>query len=137
MASEKEIANVIRITIVVLAIVAMSVAVFLPPILAAMNWLFSWLVPIFWVVIFGLFWKRDSKVAVVTLFSAWAVNSAWSFSSLPGMLNMPDVPNAYVTLAVTLSVGVTGNLLSSSKRRGYFKSPEYSAVMAPASRGQG
>jgi SSS family solute:Na+ symporter len=136
-ASEKEIAKVIRITIVVLAVVAMSVAAFLPPILAAMNWLFSWLVPIFWVVIFGLFWKRDSLVAVATLLSAWAANSAWSFSSLPSMLNMPDVPNAYITLAVTLIVGLTGNQLSSSKRGGYFKSPEYSAVMAPTSRGQG
>jgi len=131
-ASEKEIAKVIRITIVVLAIVAMSVAAFLPPILAAMNWLFSWLVPIFWVVIFGLFWKRDSLVALITLFSAWSANSAWSFSSLPDMLDLSGVPNAYVTLAVTLTVGVLGNFLSSSTRGGYFNSHGYRARMAPA-----
>jgi SSS family solute:Na+ symporter len=130
-ATEAEIAKVIRITIIVLALIAVSVAAFLPPILAAMNWLFSWLVPVFWVIVFGLFWKRDSTVAVATLVSAWIANSAWSFSSLPAALNMPDVPNAYVTLAVTLAVGILGNLLSSS-RGGYFASQEYSARLAQA-----
>ncbi len=123
-ASEDEMARVIRITIVALAVVAMSVAAFLPPILAAMNWLFSWLVPVFWVVVFGLFWKRNSTVAVVTLLSAWAANSAWSFSALPELLGMLEVPNAYVALAVTLSVGVIGNLTSSG-REAYFRSQEY------------
>jgi len=123
-ASEDEMARVIRITIVALAVVAMSVAAFLPPILAAMNWLFSWLVPVFWVVVFGLFWKRNSTVAVVTLLSAWVANSAWSFSALPEFLGMLEVPNAYVTLAVTLSVGVIGNLTSSG-REAYFRSQEY------------
>ena len=123
-ASEDEMARVIRITIVALAVVAMSVAAFLPPILAAMNWLFSWLVPVFWVVVFGLFWKRNSTVAVVTLLSAWAANSAWSFSALPELLGVLEVPNAYVTLAVTLSVGVIGNLTSSG-REAYFRSQEY------------
>lgn len=28
----------------------MFVTAYLPPILAAMNWLFSWLVPVFWIV---------------------------------------------------------------------------------------
>ena len=102
----------------------MSVAAFLPPILAAMNWLFSWLVPVYWVVVFGLFWKRNSTVAVVTLLSAWAAKSAWSFSALPELLGMLEAPNAYVTLAVTLSVGVIGNLTSSG-REAYFRSQEY------------
>ena len=128
-ATEAEMAKVIRITIIVLAVVAMSVAAFLPPILAAMNWLFSWLVPVFWVVVFGLFWKRNSTVAVLTLISAWVANSAWSFSSLPTLLNMDDVPNSYVTLAVTFSVGVVGNLIGSG-REAYFRSQEYFARRA-------
>jgi SSS family solute:Na+ symporter len=128
-ATEAEMAKVIRITIIVLAVVAMSVAAFLPPILAAMNWLFSWLVPVFWVVVFGLFWKRNSTVAVLTLIAAWVANSAWSFSSLPTLLNMDDVPNAYVTLVVTLSIGVVGNLFGSG-REAFFRSQEYFARRA-------
>lgn len=123
-ATEADMARVMRITIVILAVIAMSVAAFLPPILAAMNWLFSWLVPVFWVVIFGLFWKRSSAVAVTTLVAAWIANSAWSFSELPQLLGMPDAPNAYVTLAVTLAVGIGGNLMAVG-RSGYFNTAEY------------
>ncbi len=128
-ATEEEMARVMRITIVVLAVIAMSVAAFLPPILAAMNWLFSWLVPIFWVIIFGLFWKRNSAVAVTTLIAAWIANSAWSFTGLSELLGMPEVPNAYVTLAVTLTIGVIGNLVTDG-RDGYFGTAAYRARMA-------
>jgi SSS family solute:Na+ symporter len=125
-ASEKDMARTMRITIVVLAVIAMTVAAFLPPILAAMNWLFSWLVPIFWVVLFGLFWKRSAAAAIATLVAAWIANSAWSFTELPQFMNMPDTPNAYITLVVTLVIGVASNLLASSDtRRSYFKSAEY------------
>jgi SSS family solute:Na+ symporter len=130
-ATEAEIAKVIRITIIVLALIAVSVAAFLPPILAAMTWLFSWLVPVFWVVVFGLFWKRDSTVAISTLFAAWTVNSAWSFTSLPTMLGLPADANAYVTMAVTLTVGIVGNLMS-SERGGFFASSQYQARIAQA-----
>jgi len=130
-ATEKDMARTMRITIIVLAVIAMTVAAFLPPILAAMNWLFSWLVPIFWVVVFGLFWKRSSSAAIATLVSAWVTNSVWSFTELPAMLNMAEIPNAYITLAVTLTVGVVGNLLADEKtRRSYFKSAEYQARLA-------
>jgi SSS family solute:Na+ symporter len=132
-ASEADLAKVMRITIIILAIIAMTVAAFLPPILAAMNWLFSWLVPIFWVVVFGLFWKRNSAVAVTTLVAAWVANSAWSFTSLPLILNLETVPNAYVTLAVTLVVGVIGNLIASGDARiSYFKSNEYQTRLSGA-----
>lgn len=125
-ASEKDMARTMRITIIVLAAIAMTVAAFLPPILAAMNWLFSWLVPIFWVVIFGLFWKRSGGAAVVTLIAAWIANSAWSFTDLPHMLNMPEAPNAYITLAVTLVVGIVSNLMAGKSIPGsYFKSTDY------------
>jgi len=135
-ATEADMARVMRITIIVLAVIAMSVAAFLPPILAAMNWLFSWLVPIFWVVIFGLFWKRNSNVAIATLVAAWIANSAWSFSELPQLLGMPEVPNAYVTLVVTLVVGIGGNLIAGGQS-GYFKSQEYQSRLAAQSAAAG
>ncbi|MFT6928307.1 MAG: SSS family solute:Na+ symporter [Psychromonas sp.] len=128
-ASDAELTRVIRITIVVLAIIAMAVASFLPPILASMNWLFSWLVPIFWVVVFGFIWKRHATAAVLTLVSAWIANSLWSFSSLPEALNMAGTPNAYVTLGVTLFVGVLSNLILPGET-GYFKSTDYDDRLA-------
>ncbi len=123
-ASEAQIKRVTRIAIVVLGGVAIAVASALPPILASVNWLFSWLVPVFWVVVFGLFWKRNAAVASATLLSAWVVNCAWSFTGLSAALGLPGIPNAYVTLAVTLAVGVLGNLVAGGKEA-YFKSGEY------------
>ena len=38
---------------------------------------------------------------MATLLSAWLANSLWSFTS--------EFPNAYVTLAVTLVVGILSN----------------------------
>ena len=105
-AAEVEIRRVTRIGLIVLGAVAIGFASFLPPILASVNWLFSWLVPVFWLVVFGLFWKRSAAVAVATLLSAWVVNCAWSFTALPSMLGMAGMPNAYITLAVTLAIGV-------------------------------
>jgi len=123
-ATEAELTKVIRITIIILAIIAIAVASYLPPILAAMNWLFSWLVPIFWVVVFGFVWKRNAAAALLTLVAAWITNSVWSFTSLPEILGMKAVANAYVTLGVTLLVGISSNLLLPGKP-GYFKSSEY------------
>jgi len=128
-ASEQEIAKVIRITIIVLAIIAMAVAAYLPPIIAAMSWLFSWLVPVFWVVVFGLFWKRNAKVAMAMLIASWIANCLWSFTPLPQVLGMAKVDNPYITLAVTLVIGIVGNLISTG-RDAYFRSNEYRARIA-------
>jgi SSS family solute:Na+ symporter len=123
-AAELEIRRVTRIAVIVLGSVAIGFASFLPPILASVNWLFSWLVPVFWLVVFGLFWKRSAGVASATLLCAWIVNCAWSFTALPAMLGMSDMPNAYITLAVTLTVGVLGNAIASGEP-GYFHSAAY------------
>jgi SSS family solute:Na+ symporter len=133
-ASEAELTRVIRITIIVLAVIAMAVASYLPPILASMNWLFSWLVPIFWVVVFGFVWKRNTTAAILTLVSAWLANSVWSFTALPEALNMVGTPNAYVTLGVTLTVGVLSNLIMPGDK-GYFKSTEYSEQLTEMKQG--
>lgn len=103
----------IRLTIVVVAGIAIGVAAFLPPILAAMNWLFAWLVPVFWVVVFGLFWKRHPGVAITALLVSWLLNSLWSFTEISTAVGFPNAPNAYVTLAATLAILVPGNFLVS------------------------
>jgi SSS family solute:Na+ symporter len=123
-ANEAQIKAVTRIAIIVLGVVAILVASSLPPILASVNWLFSWLVPVFWVVVFGLFWKRNATVTVATLLSAWIINCAWSFTALPQLFGAQGIPNAYITLAITLVVGVVGNAVTHGERA-YFKSAEY------------
>ncbi len=131
-ATERETARVTRIAIVVLAVVAMGVASFLPPILASIGWLLAWMIPVMWLVFSGLFWCRSNTAAAITIVVAWLSNMLWSFTSLPIALNAQQIPNAYVVLAVTVVVGTITNLTSRSTQIGYFRSKEYADRMAAA-----
>ncbi len=123
--SEKEQTRVLRLTIIVVASIAIGVAAFLPPILAAMNWLFAWLVPVFWLVVFGLFWQRHQGVAITALVVSWVLNCLWSFTELPAVLGMAGSPNAYVTLGATLLVMIPGNLIVNGRPGLLRKNSEY------------
>jgi SSS family solute:Na+ symporter len=112
--------RVTRIAVVVLALSATLVAAYLPPIVAAINWLFAWMTPVFWMVIFGLFWKRSAKAAVLTFVVTWLLNMLWSFTALPVALGMESLPNVYITLVSSFLVGVLA-LMSFECKPGYFK----------------
>ena len=129
-AREQELTRVIRIVIVVVAGIAIAVATLLPPILAAMNWLFAWLVPVFWILVFGLFWRCSQAVAIATLLASWAANSLWSFTDLPARLGLTDAPNAFVTIAVALFVLLLGNVLVPGQP-GYLKRSGREPLSAP------
>ncbi|QOX62171.1 sodium:solute symporter family protein [Anoxybacterium hadale] len=128
-ASEAEVTKVIRIMVVILGAVAIGVAAYLPPILAAINWLFAWMVPVFWLFVTGLFWKRSHGVATATLAITWIVNMIWTFSSLPAAIGglVGSLPNGYITLATSLIVIIIGNLTTKGEP-GYFKVHEYKEV---------
>ena len=133
-ANDDQVAKVTRIVIVLLSIVAMAIAAYLPPILAAITWLFSWLIPVFWIVVFGFIWKRSNSAAFLTLTAAWSVNSVWSFTSLSsvvGVTERPEELNAYITLAVTLIVGITATVIFKGEP-GYFRSDEYKLLQKTA-----
>ncbi|MDI5922668.1 sodium:solute symporter family protein [Halomonas sp. LR5S13] len=104
-ASEAEERRVTRIMIVVLGVAAFLVAGYLPTIVEAINWLFAWMTPVFWMIIIGLFWKRSSAAATITMAVTWIVNSLWSFTSLPTSLGLESTPNVYPCLVVSLVVG--------------------------------
>ena len=112
-ATEKEVTRMIRIMVVILASIAIGVASYLPPILGAINWLFAWLVPVFWMFVLGLFWKRSAKVGAATITITWLLNLVWSFTSVPAAIGgtIGSLPNAYVTLVVSLIVLIVGNLV--------------------------
>ena len=129
-ATEADTARVTRYAIIALAVGAMAVASFLPPILASIGWLLAWMIPVMWMVFAGLFWRRSNVAAAITLISAWLVNMAWSFTSLPQLLGAPQIPNAYAVLATTVVVGVMSNLLSRNAATGYFRSGDYAARVA-------
>ena len=129
-ATDAETAKVTRIAIIVLAVVAIGVASFLPPILAAIGWLLAWLIPVMWLVFSGLFWCRSKLAAGLTIGAAWGANMLWTFTTLPQILDTAQLPNAYIVLAVTLLVGVSTNLVFRNSAPGYFRSDDYAARIA-------
>lgn len=100
-----------RIMIVILSIIATIASFFLPHMVQGAVWLFSWLIPIFWLTISGLFWKRSRRAAEITLFATWAGNLLWTFTPVSAWLGMAGVMNSYVTLVLTLVLGIITNLM--------------------------
>lgn len=121
-ASEKKLANMTRVMIVIFAIAALCISIALPTILDAINWVFAWIVPVFFIVVFGLFWKRNSKVAGAALAVSWILNVFWSLTPLPAAIGgfIGGLTNPYVTLIVSVVILVVGNLACKGEP-GYFK----------------
>ncbi len=111
-ATEQQVTKVTRITIVLLASTAITVASFLPPILAAMTWLFAWLIPVFFIILYAMFWQRSHQAAVLTLLVVWLLNFVWSFTDLASQLGILS-NNAIMAALVSLFVGVVSNLIFS------------------------
>jgi solute:Na+ symporter, SSS family len=119
-ATEAEQTRLIRIVIVVLALIAMCVATMLPPMVKGIVWLFAWLVPIFWAVVFGLFWKRSTWVIMTVMFVSWVLNTVWSFTPLPSMLHLEVLESSHITFTVSLLLSVVLNLFAKGEI-GYFR----------------
>ncbi|MEM6648777.1 MAG: sodium:solute symporter family protein [Pseudomonadota bacterium] len=109
-ATDAQVTWATRIMIVILGSISAVLAGFMPPILSGVAWLLAWLTPVFWVVIFGLFWKRNQPVAITALIVSWILNSAWTFTPLPEWVGLVGVHNAYVTFLTGLVIMVVGIL---------------------------
>ncbi len=128
-ATEEQEKKITRIAILVLGILAVSVAGYLPPIVSAINWLFAWMTPVFWLIIIGLFWKRSNTAAIWTMIISWVLNSVWTFSSLPKIMGLEGVPNVYITLASGLVFGGLLTLITEGKP-GLFSKESENLVVA-------
>lgn len=104
--TEKQDRFMMRIIIIILALVAALFSVALPTILGAVAWQCSFVAPMFFLFVFGLFWKRSETAFVITIAVAWIVNCLWSFTSLPAALSLPADINAYVTIIITIVLGI-------------------------------
>ena len=112
-ANEAQLKLATRIAIVVLGGVAITVASALPPILASVNWLFSWLVPVFWVVVFGLFWQRNAAVAATT--SAPGISTALPLIVANTLSASSGLPYCMMnSLSLKASFGMSSGFVSAS-----------------------
>lgn len=120
-ASGEEKTKITRGFIVVAGIIAMGVSTFLPEIVNGANWAFAWLVPLFFNVIYGLFWKRNRTAAGSVFAISWILILLWTYTPVPKMTGLDTIPLPYVTLAVAVILGIILNAVLPGSKEGYFK----------------
>ncbi|MDR1068255.1 MAG: hypothetical protein LBL36_03290, partial [Clostridiales Family XIII bacterium] len=108
-----------RIFIFLSAIVAVLATLNKPEIINGANWAFAWLAPIFWNVIFALFWKRNSTAALIVFIVSWLLVILWTFT--PFRMAIGEIPIPYITLAVSIVLGVILTAALPGGKPGYFK----------------
>jgi SSS family solute:Na+ symporter len=108
-----------RIFIVLSAIVAVLATLNKPEIVNGANWAFAWLAPIFWNVIFALFWKRNSVAAFIVFVVSWLLVILWTFT--PFRIAIGEIPIPYITLAVSVILGVILTAALPGGKPGYLK----------------
>lgn len=65
----------IQRAIIIIGILAAALTFFNQPnVILGITWLFAWLVPLFFIITAGLFWKRNSTAAMTVIVSSWLVN---------------------------------------------------------------
>jgi len=125
--------RLIRITIIVIGVLAASMTFFLQPnVILSITWLFAWLVPFFFIIVAGLFWKRNSNVALMVVMSSWLVNLLWSFTSIKEIVGLAALENSHIVAIVALISTVVGNLLIKQAKPGLFVKQKKSTVSTAA-----
>ncbi len=111
--------QLIRKVILIIGVLAAALTFFNQPnVIRAITWLFAWLAPLFFLILAGLFWKRNSSVAFAVLITSWLINCAWSIGPIKQMI-VDIIPasavleNAHITAIVAFVMTVA--LFSFSK----------------------
>ncbi len=76
-----------------------------PNVIRAITWLFAWLAPLFFIIVAGLFWKRNTGVAFTVVICSWVINCTWSIGPIKQMIvsilpGTAALENAHITAIV-------------------------------------
>lgn len=114
----------IRIGLLIGTVYCGIMAQTLPTIVLMFTWIYSFMIPVLWLYLFGFWWKRNEKVGLAAFLVSWAVACFATFAApyLPGWYT--NIHIAYQIAVISLVIMVIGNLVCEGKP-GYFKSPEW------------
>ena len=105
--TDKQQMTYLRIAIVVFGLGACVVSTLLPSVNTSMVWLFSWLLPAFWMFVFGMHWKRSASACFITTIICAIVNCIWSFfPQISEALGLEGSNNSIVMLVFVMVVGI-------------------------------
>ncbi len=111
----------IRICVIIFALGGTALSTCLPSVDSAIVWLFAWLLPAFWVFVFGLLWKRSILAAFWTLIISGVFNMVWTFTSLPAMLHLDGNNNSIGLVVVSLVLSVFLTAIDKNAKPGMAK----------------
>lgn len=106
MSAKKE-GQLCRLWIILAGISAAFVAV---KIKAAVNttitWGFSWFIPLFFMFIIGLYWKRSKPAAITTIIVCWICNLLLSFTNMAAAFNLEGNNHSIFLCVLSIVFGV-------------------------------
>ena len=120
-ATPKQQTKYIRIGIVVTCVFGTAMATILPEVMAAITWLFAWLLPGCWIFFFGLGWKRSKAAAFWSLIICGLFNCVWSFTSLPELVRLEGNNNSIGMLVMSVLVYVVIAAFDKNAEEGFAK----------------
>jgi SSS family solute:Na+ symporter len=94
-----------RVILIVGALAALLTFFNQPNVIRAITWLFAWLAPLFFVMVAGLFWKRNTAAALAVVFCSWVINCGWSVAPVKQSIlavapALGSLENAHLSAAV-------------------------------------
>jgi len=96
-----------RLLIVIGGLAALIPAYFLPHLLMAGLFLLSLGIPLFTMMVIGLFWKRNSTAAFLTMLISIIVSFIWEYSNIAILIGMPGwFGTTYILLVIAVIFGV-------------------------------
>ncbi|GAB2046491.1 hypothetical protein AGATL06_29940 [Agathobaculum sp. TL06] len=120
----KEESRWIRVGVVIGTIICGILAQMLPPVIEMMTWLFAFMAPTFFLVVYGLWWKRSNIVGTGTFLIVWLIANIWTFTDLKYVIGMGNVDMLYIILVLSVVLPIIGNCIFKTKQ-GYFHSDEW------------
>lgn len=104
--TETEKVRVMRWVMVIEGVLAIFVCLLQPPIMGAINWVFSMLFPCSVHIFIGLLWKRSTKAMVVTTAIVVAINLIYTTFGLQDALNLSLLHVNYLSIVFSIVLGI-------------------------------
>lgn len=120
-ADEKTKTKVMRIMIVVFGVIAIALSNFQPAVVTTINWIFTWAVPMFVMAVIGLWWKRNTKAALITMVISWIANVVYITCGVQAMLGSDTFHQVYLCLIISLVMGILLTAVLPGGKPGLFK----------------
>ena len=98
-----------------------SLCSFQPAVVTTINWIFTWGVPMFVMLVIGLCWKRNTKAAVITYIVSWIANVIWVTCGLMDKLEMTNFHQVYLCTIISVALGLILTAVLPGSKPGYFR----------------